>query len=78
MNCLGIESTAHTFGAAVVSFEGKIISNVKAQFTTTEGGMIPIEVAKHHEQINEKIIAEALKEANVSWDNIDLISYSLP
>ena len=76
MNCLGIESTAHTFGSSVVSFDGKILSNVKDQFTTTEGGMIPVKVAEHHKLVKDNIIAEALKQANVSWEQIDLISYS--
>jgi len=39
---LGIESTAHTFGVAVVDWKGKILSNVKDSYTTKSGGMIPI------------------------------------
>jgi glycoprotease/Kae1 family metallohydrolase len=72
--CLGIESTAHTFGAGIVSFDGKVLCNVKEMFTTEKGGMIPMEVAKHHEECKERVIENALKEAKVSWDDIDLIS----
>ena len=45
---LGIESTAHTFGVAVVK-DGKVLSNVKHSYTTESGGIIPMEAARHHE-----------------------------
>jgi len=76
MNCLGIESTAHTFGCAVVTDEGKILSNEKATFTTEKGGMVPNEVAQHHEKCKNDILDKALKAANLSMKNIDLISFS--
>ena len=74
--CLGIESTAHTFGVGIVNFKGKILANAKAQFTTTSGGMIPGDVAKHHEAAKERVLADALKIANVKLQDIALISYS--
>lgn len=74
--CLGIESTAHTFGVGIVTFDGKILANAKRQFTTSEGGMIPSDVARHHEKIKEVVLKEALEKANVSWKDISLISYS--
>jgi len=74
--CLGIESTAHTFGASVVTFSGEILSNVKDIFTTKKGGMIPAEVADHHVNVCGDVIQEALDKANVSLKDITLISYS--
>jgi len=74
--CLGIESTAHTFGVGIVSFDGEILANEKDTFTTIEGGLIPNEVAKHHEQIKEDILQRALKAANIEMKDISLISYS--
>jgi glycoprotease/Kae1 family metallohydrolase len=74
--CLGIEATAHTFGVAVVSFEGKVLSNERDMFTTTSGGMVPMEVAKHHEEVKEKVLGRALVKAGVSLKDISLISYS--
>lgn len=74
--CLGIESTAHTFGASVVSSDKKILSNYRAMFSTEVGGMIPNDVARHHEQNADKIISEAVKTAEVSWNDIDFISFS--
>ncbi|MBW3019143.1 tRNA (adenosine(37)-N6)-threonylcarbamoyltransferase complex transferase subunit TsaD, partial [Candidatus Woesearchaeota archaeon] len=74
MNILGIEATAHTFGAGIVTDQGRILANEKDTFTTKEGGMVPIEVAKHHEEVADKIIEKALKTANLT--DIDLIAYS--
>jgi len=76
MLCLGIESTAHTFGIGIVSSEGKILSNAKKVFTTEKGGMIPNEVAKHHEQVWKDILKEAMQKANAKWEEIGLIAYS--
>lgn len=76
MICLGIESTAHTFGVGIVTSEGKILANAKKVFTTETGGMILREVAKHHEKICDSVVSEAMSKANVDWDKIDLIAYS--
>jgi len=76
MICLGIESTAHTFSVGIVTSEGKILANVKDVFTTESGGMIPQEVAKHHEKVCNSVVEEALKTANVKIEDIDLIAYA--
>ncbi|MFP4423770.1 MAG: bifunctional N(6)-L-threonylcarbamoyladenine synthase/serine/threonine protein kinase [Candidatus Woesearchaeota archaeon] len=75
MYCLGIESTAHTFGAAVV--EGKnVLSNERATYTTEAGGMLPQEVAKHHVEGFDSVIYKALSSAGISAKDIGLISFS--
>jgi len=76
MNCLGIESTAHTFGAGIVTFDGQILCNVREMYTLKEGGMIPDEVRDHHVECADRVIAKTLTEAGLTWDNIDLISFS--
>ena len=43
----------------------KILANVKDSYITKEGGMIPIETAKHHEQVKEKVYYEALEKAGI-------------
>ena len=68
--CLGIESTAHTFGAGVVTGKGKILSNVKRSYTTKSGGMIPHEVALHHAENCGLIIEEALSQAGISMSKV--------
>lgn len=72
---LGIESTAHTFGIGVVKNK-KIVSNIKKSFTTEKGGLIPMEVAKHHSENKYKIYSEALEKAGISEDEIDAIAFS--
>ncbi len=76
MIILGIESTAHTFGIGIITSKGRILANVKDSFTSTDAGMIPDKVAKHHEDVSEHILQEALTKANLSWLDIDFISYS--
>ena len=72
---LAIETTAHTFGVAVIK-NGKILSNVKDAYTTESGGMIPLEVRKHHEKVSDKLYSKALEEANVNEKDIDAIVFS--
>ena len=80
MICFAIESTAHTWGCAVVertaSGECKILSNEKDTFKTESGGMVPQELRKHHELVADSIIAQALEKSGKSWQDIDLISFS--
>lgn len=75
MICLGIESTAHTFGIGIVK-DKKVLSNEKNVFTTETGGMIPSEVAEHHKKIADKVIENALSKAGLKLEEIDLISFS--
>jgi len=77
MYCLGIESTAHTFGCGIVTGEGKILANEKDTFTTEKGGMIPNEVTDHHEKVKEEVLQRALKAANLEMRDIDIIAVSL-
>lgn len=78
--CLAVESTAHTFGCAVVEKtpQGKcsILSNEKDTYKTDEGGLIPQELRKHHEIVAEQIIAQALEKSGKSFDEIGLIAFS--
>jgi len=63
---LGIESTAHTFGVAVLDWSGNILSNVKDAYTTESGGMIPIEVRKHHIDVSDELFEKALIDAGIT------------
>jgi glycoprotease/Kae1 family metallohydrolase len=86
MICLGIESTAHTFGASVVRSNidlvdydkstCEILSNEKDSYTTEKGGMIPRELAEHHYRVAPTIIKQALEKANIKLSEIDLVSFS--
>ena len=72
---LGIETTAHTFGAAVVN-KGKILSNVRDMYKTESGGIIPMESAEHHKRVAPEIYKKALEEAKISEDKIKAIAVS--
>ena len=80
MITLGIESTAHTYGVSVVddrkSGLKKILSNERDTYTTSKGGIIPIEAAKHHEVVKEKVLQAALKKAKVKLQDVQLITFS--
>ncbi|MBR9701178.1 bifunctional N(6)-L-threonylcarbamoyladenine synthase/serine/threonine protein kinase [Candidatus Woesearchaeota archaeon] len=73
MIVLGIESTAHTFGVAVLDGK-KILSNVTDSYTTEKGGMIPAKVAKHHEDVYLAVLQKALKD--IKLKDIELIAFS--
>ena len=74
--CLGIESTADDFGAAVVSFDGKVLSNANDAYMPKEGGIHPREAARHHGEVSEKVLAEALEKASVEPRDISLVAFS--
>jgi N6-L-threonylcarbamoyladenine synthase len=73
---LGIESTAHTFGVAVVDFDGKILSNEKDSYTTESGGMIPLEVRVHHVEVSDRVYADALTGAGIDEKEIVAVALS--
>lgn len=75
MICLGIESTAHTFGASIIS-DKDILSNVKMVFTTEKGGMIPARVAQHHVDICDVVVKDALEQANIKMKQVELVAFS--
>jgi len=74
--CLGIESTAHTFSAGILDFDGNVYSLINDIFIPEEGGLHPALVREHHLNNFMMIINRALSEANISAKNINLISFS--
>jgi N6-L-threonylcarbamoyladenine synthase len=75
MICLGIESTAHTFGIGIIK-DKKILANVRDSYETEKGGIIPSEASKHHVKVKEKVLKDALEKAKVKLKDVDLISFS--
>ncbi|MEM3061240.1 MAG: KEOPS complex N(6)-L-threonylcarbamoyladenine synthase Kae1 [Candidatus Bathyarchaeia archaeon] len=75
--CLGIESTAHTFGASIVSIDKKILSDVKDVYSPLPGkGIHPREAAQHHCNISYRVILEAFEKAKVKPKDLDVIAFS--
>lgn len=72
---VGIECTAHTFGVAIVN-EGKILSNVRDMYIPKQGGIVPMESAKHHREVAERVYREAFEKANVKDEEIRAVAVS--
>ena len=77
LNCLGIESTAHTFGASIVIDNGEICSDVREIYIPHHGrGIHPSEAAQHHNNKAHNVILKALKNAGKNVNDIDIIAFS--
>jgi universal protein Kae1 len=77
MLCLGIESTAHTFGVGICDGKGKILANEKDTYKPKAGwGIIPMDAKKHHEDVCGPLLAKALEKAGLQEKDIDIISFS--
>lgn len=84
MIVLGVESTAHTFGVGIIKAvrdtkgneHCEVLSNIFDQYTSPDSGMKPDDIKEHHAHCAEAVLTKALEEANVSWEQIDMISYS--
>jgi N6-L-threonylcarbamoyladenine synthase len=74
---LGIESTAHTFGASVMSSNGQILSDVREVYKAPEGtGIHPREASRHHSDFAPLVIKRAMEEAHTRPEKLDIIAYS--
>lgn len=91
MNCLGIESTAHTFGVGIAtddeadasgstrphrSVQGEILANEKDMYEPDAGGIHPRKAAEHHYREALNVYRSALATADTSIDDIDCIAFS--
>jgi len=76
MITLGIEGTAHTLGVGITDSECNVLANVIDMYKPPEGGLHPREAANHHADIVAGTISRALSEANLSLNDIELISFS--
>jgi len=74
--CLGIESTAHTFGIGIVAEDGSILANEKEVFVPPTGGIHPREAAEHHANCAQTIFKQALESAQLELTDLNLIAFS--
>lgn len=78
---LGIESTAHTFSASVVSEKDGVVTNAKDVYMPPEGsGIHPAEAAEHHLSVAVKVVREALErkhQRGSGIDEIDAFAYAM-
>ncbi len=77
MLCLGLESTAHTFGIGIVSDKGEILANCKSVYKPPEGwGIKPIDAANHHKEICNTVLEDVLKKSGKKIEEIDFLAFS--
>lgn len=77
MLCLGIESTAHTFGCSMVDSKGRVLSDARDVYKAPEGeGIHPREASRHHMEVSSIVLQQSLQSAGVSIKDIDIIGYS--
>jgi len=76
MICLGLESTAHTFGIGIIDSDCNILANEKKSFVSDSGGIHPREAADLHYKNARQVLENALQKAKLSLKDIDLISFS--
>lgn len=76
MICLGLESTAHTFGVGIVTDDGKILANARDVYTPKKGGIHPREAAEHHAEVCGDVLRAALATAKMKLSDIDLIAFA--
>lgn len=77
MLCLGIESTAHTFGCSIVDSKGKVLSDERDVYKAPEGsGIHPREASRHHMEVSSDVLHQSLQSAGVSMKDVDIVGYS--
>lgn len=75
--CLGIESTAHTFGVSLVDSRGRILSDEKKTYAPPPGrGIHPRESAQHHSQVSPTVVRDALRKAGRNFDELNAVAFS--
>ena len=76
MISLGIEGTAEKTGVGIVDSDGNILAMAGKQLFPEEGGIHPRIAAEHHAEWIPKLIPQAIEESGISYEDIDLISFS--
>ncbi len=74
--CLGIESSADDFGVGIAAFSGEILANKSDSYIPTEGGIHPREAARHHAEVADVVLQEALTKAGIKAKELTCIAFS--
>jgi len=74
--CLGIESSADDFGVGIVTFNGDILANKSDSYIPLEGGIHPREAARHHAEVADKVLKDALSKAGIKPSELSVIAFS--
>jgi len=74
LECLGIESTAHTIGVGITN--GDKIIHHNTMYKAKNEGIVPRKVADHHAEMFPKLLKQTLDEYDTNMHNIDCIAFS--
>lgn len=74
--CLGLESTAHTFGAGVCDSGLNLISNEWERYKPKNEGIIPWKSALYMADRAQEVIQRALDKAGIGLEQVGLIAFS--
>ncbi|MCL2476991.1 KEOPS complex N(6)-L-threonylcarbamoyladenine synthase Kae1 [Candidatus Bathycorpusculum sp.] len=74
--CLGIESSADDFGVGIACFDGTILANPSDSYLPQEGGIHPREAARHHAEVADSVLQQALTQANIKPNELSCIAFS--
>ncbi|MGE5533194.1 MAG: hypothetical protein ACM3UN_02455, partial [Bacillota bacterium] len=74
--CLGIESSADDFGVGIATFNGEILANKSVGYIPEEGGIHPREAARHHAEVADKVLGDALLKAGIRPSELSVIAFS--
>ncbi len=75
---LGIESTAHTLGMAVVNEKLNILSDIREVYIPSRSlGIDPHDAAEYLSKKAREVFKETLNKASVNIEDIDAIAYSM-
>lgn len=73
---IGFEGSANKIGIGIIQ-DGKVLSNPRRTYITPPGeGFLPKETAIHHRQVILDVLHEALEQANVTPQDIDVVCYT--
>jgi N6-L-threonylcarbamoyladenine synthase len=77
MIAIGFEGSANKIGIGIVKLDGTILANPRHTYVTPPGhGFLPRETAIHHQAHVLPLVHAALKEANLTVDDIDCLCYT--
>jgi len=74
--CLGIESTADDFSVGISTFKGEVLTNIISAYMPEEGGIHPREAARHHAEVANKVLEEALAKSGIKPHDLSIIAFS--
>ncbi len=76
MSILAVETSCDDTCAAVLDEDGRALSNVISSQTQHErfGGVVPEIASRHHLELVNAIVAEALREAGGTLDDVELVA----